>query len=586
MGAAGVAHAGAKSREHSLSRNNSSQNLREAEAAAAAVVLQSGGELRRRKGDHHQAAKGRPVLPRCQSEPEDVREASDVANVTNVDEQIAHALETSLGKRPSLETSTATTATATTAAAAEAPAAAAAETSEGSAAVHEASIFELLKFTVPTMGIWLASPILSLVDATVVGAQPVVGVTELAALTPGTVLVDYLVYVFTFLGIATTNILSVTVAERNAKRTQSRLNDALTLALVCGVAIGSLIFFYNAKLFPLVISTTSAELVQPASTYASIRAIGIPFALIGMVLQCAFLASKNTRVPLVSTLIGGAANLVGDIALVKYWGLGIAGAAWATVLSQVLTVLVLASKANGTFAGMPFKMRAKVPKLSSLLEFLRIAGPVSIILLSKVVVFSVISLSAANLGATASAAHTLLFNVFLFFCVPGDSLNQCAQTFLPPVQGLARSERKLKNRIILTGNFVGIVNALLGVTLIFFFPQILTTSEVVTKSLQSAGLLLCCILFLHPFGISTEGILMATKQFDYLLGTYIFNMLCMLGTVKLIATTGASLTKVWQALVFMQVLRLLANAVKIIPQQLKRIPDSNTTNTPAPAPAN
>ena len=85
------------------------------------------------------------------------------------------------------------------------------------------------------MGIWLASPILSLVDATVVGSQSVV---ELAALTPGTVLVDYLVYVFTFLGIATTNILSVTVAERNAKRTESRLNDALMLALVCGVTLG------------------------------------------------------------------------------------------------------------------------------------------------------------------------------------------------------------------------------------------------------------------------------------------------------------------------------------------------------------
>merc|ERR1712144_63484 len=102
---------------------------------------------------------------------------------------------------------------------------------EGTESNNEASIWELLKFTVPTMGIWLASPILSLVDATVVGSQSVV---ELAALTPGTVLVDYLVYVFTFLGIATTNILSVTVAERNGKRTESRLNDALTLASICG----------------------------------------------------------------------------------------------------------------------------------------------------------------------------------------------------------------------------------------------------------------------------------------------------------------------------------------------------------------
>ena len=442
--------------------------------------------------------------------------------------------------------------------------------------VHEASVSELLKFTVPTMGIWLASPILSLVDATVVGSQSVV---ELAALTPGTVLVDYLVYVFTFLGIATTNILSVTVAERNAKRTESRLNDALMLALVCGVTVGALIFLCNGRLFPLVIGQSAGELVRPASVYASIRALGIPFALSGMVLQCAFLASKNTRIPLISTLCGGLANLIGDIVMVKYWGLGIGGAAWATVLSQVLTVAVLATYANGTFAGMPFRLRAKVPKLKSMLEFVTIAGPVSIILLSKVVVFSVVSLSAANLGATQSAAHTLLFNVFLFFCVPGDSLNQCAQTFLPPVKGIFKSERMLKNRIVITGNVIGLGNVVLALLLVFGFPQILTTSGPVTSAVQSCGSLLCLVLFLHPFGISTEGILMATKEFDYLLGTYIMNMLAMLAMVKIIGATGSNLNKVWTSLVLMQVLRLMANMCKLLPQQLRKAPAQPTTVT-------
>jgi putative MATE family efflux protein len=448
--------------------------------------------------------------------------------------------------------------------------------------VHEASIWELLRFTVPTMGIWLASPILSLVDATVVGSQ---SVTELAALTPGTVLVDYLVYVFTFLGIAVTNILSVSVADRNAKLTESRLNDGLTLALISGVLLGVLIFVYNARLFPLVISTGAQELIQPATVYASIRAMGIPFALVGMVLQCAFLASKNTKAPLISTLIGGAANLGGDIIMVNYLGYGIAGAAWATVLSQVLTVLVLAVPltSKSKFAGMPYKMRVKIPTLSSLLEFVRFAGPVSIILLSKVVVFSVVSFSAANLGSTGSAAHTLLFNVFLFFCVPGDSLNQCAQTFLPPVKGLLRTERKLNNRIMTTGLFIGAANLVLGATLIFIVPQILTTAAEVSSTMQSVGLLLCAILFLHPFGISTEGILMAKKDFDYLLGTYMFNMLCLLVLVKLISLTGSNLTKVWGCLVIMQILRLLANAVKIVPQQLRRIPEdqaSGAANAP------
>ena len=71
---------------------------------------------------------------------------------------------------------------------------------------------------------------------------------------------------------------------------------------------------------------------------------------------------------------------------------------------------------------------------------------------------------------------------------------------------------------------------------------------------------------------------MATKQFDYLLGTYIINMLCMLGAVKLISATGSSLAKVWLSLASMQVLRLTANLIKILPQQLKPL-DLQTTKT-------
>jgi hypothetical protein len=76
---------------------------------------------------------------------------------------------------------------------------------------------------------------------------------------------------------------------------------------------------------------------------------------------------------------------------------------------------------------------------------------------------------------------------------------------------------------------------------------------------------------------------MAKKDFDYLLGTYMFNMLCLLVLVKLISLTGSNLTKVWGCLVIMQILRLLANAVKIVPQQLRRIPEdqaSGAANAP------
>lgn len=57
----------------------------------------------------------------------------------------------------------------------------------------------LIAFTVPTLAVWLINPILSLVDTAVVGLQ---SATDLAALAPGTMLIDYTAYIFTFLAVA------------------------------------------------------------------------------------------------------------------------------------------------------------------------------------------------------------------------------------------------------------------------------------------------------------------------------------------------------------------------------------------------
>ena len=68
----------------------------------------------------------------------------------------------------------------------------------------------LLRFTLPTLAIWLIGPSLSLVDTAVVGAQ---SSTQLAALGPGCILCDLNGYFFTFLAVASAFILPDTHAR-------------------------------------------------------------------------------------------------------------------------------------------------------------------------------------------------------------------------------------------------------------------------------------------------------------------------------------------------------------------------------------
>ena len=62
------------------------------------------------------------------------------------------------------------------------------------------SLGELARFCLPTLGIWLAPPFLSLIDTSVVGMH--CATSSLAALAPSTKLCDYLSYMCTALGAA------------------------------------------------------------------------------------------------------------------------------------------------------------------------------------------------------------------------------------------------------------------------------------------------------------------------------------------------------------------------------------------------
>lgn len=70
----------------------------------------------------------------------------------------------------------------------------------------KASKREMLGFAVPALGIFLSNPLLSNIDNAFVGRT--VGTAGLAALSPATICTDQMLYLFSFLGRATTGIVS------------------------------------------------------------------------------------------------------------------------------------------------------------------------------------------------------------------------------------------------------------------------------------------------------------------------------------------------------------------------------------------
>lgn len=76
----------------------------------------------------------------------------------------------------------------------------------GNAAGVDVSAQTLIKFFWPTLAIWLINPTLSLIDTAVVGSK---SSAQLAALGPGCILCDCNGYLFTFLAVASTLLLTL-----------------------------------------------------------------------------------------------------------------------------------------------------------------------------------------------------------------------------------------------------------------------------------------------------------------------------------------------------------------------------------------
>ena len=98
------------------------------------------------------------------------------------------------------------------------------------------------KFVIPCLGLWIAQPLLSLVDTGFIGLSakvPAESAAQLAALGPATTFFDGATYLFAFLNVATTNLYSTARAQRGEQSDQAEavVRTASRVAMRCGIGL-------------------------------------------------------------------------------------------------------------------------------------------------------------------------------------------------------------------------------------------------------------------------------------------------------------------------------------------------------------
>eukprot|EP00984_Skeletonema_dohrnii_P018380 scaffold8562_cov102-Skeletonema_dohrnii-CCMP3373.AAC.7 len=210
--------------------------------------------------------------------------------------------------------------------------------------INTPSVAKILKYTIPAIGVWLCSPVLSMIDTASVGLLS--GTAQQAALNPAVSVADYGALVVAFMFTATTNLIAAAQAQDqddgqgvDAPRTTLTLVTALKLALVVGSVFGVGLSFFGNTLIQSLIGNDSLdpEVVAAALRYVRIRCLGMPAAVVIGTAQSACLGMQDVKSPLYVLLAAAVINFCGDVIMVPNanpWLGGAAGAAWATVFSQ------------------------------------------------------------------------------------------------------------------------------------------------------------------------------------------------------------------------------------------------------------
>lgn len=208
---------------------------------------------------------------------------------------------------------------------------------------NENSSTKILKrmiiFSVPLILSGLLQQLFNWVDALIVGN--IIGETALAGVGATSSLYNLLVTVI----VAFTSGLSVLFAQQfgeGKSRESTKVLASYTVILTSLFVVIS-VFGIICTVPILKLMDTPQTLFLDAKEYLCVIFAGIPFLAIYNMYSAALRGMGNSHIPFIAVLISSITNAVMDVIFVVFGGAGVAGAAFATVLSQfAMTVYIVA----------------------------------------------------------------------------------------------------------------------------------------------------------------------------------------------------------------------------------------------------
>lgn len=326
----------------------------------------------------------------------------------------------------------------------------------------------ILEFSLPLLFGFLFQQFYSLADTVIVGR--ILGVQALAAV-GATGSVNFLIIGFC-MGVCSG--FGIPIAQKFGAKDEVGLRrfvaNSVYLAIVFAVIMTVIVVAFCRPILELM--QTPEDIIDRSYQYIVIIFIGIPVTYLYNLLAAYIRSLGDAKTPVIFLTIASLLNIILDFVCILVFNMGVAGAALATVVSQLVSALCCFFYMRKKFQILKLS-REEWKADTHLMKILCGMGVPMGLQYSITAIGGVILQSAVNtLGSTIVASITAAQKIGMFFCCPFDAMGTTMATYGGQNIGARKLERineGIKNCVVL-----GAVYSVLALVIIYFTGERIT----------------------------------------------------------------------------------------------------------------
>ena len=359
----------------------------------------------------------------------------------------------------------------------------------------------ILKFSIPLILGNLFQQLYNMVDTIIVGRA--LGLNSLTAVAATTSL-NFLIVGFV-LGVCSG--LAIPVAQRFGAGDYKRMRNYVANAAYVALALALILTVLTTSLCHVILHwmKTPENIFAESYAYFWVICLGIPFTFLYNTVSGIIRALGDSRTPFYFLVISTILNIVLDLAFILVFHMGVAGAAWATIIAQAMSGLLCLIYMKKKFAILKTSPEERKLNLRAVGILLTNGLPMGL-QYSITAIGAIMLQSSVNvLDAVYVSAYAAATKVKQLAMAPFDGIANACSTFCSQNLGAGKLERIRKG--VKDGVLIGLVYAL-AIALVLFFAgskiawMFVSRSE--TEVLAAVQQLLSCAAFFYPMlGILT-----------------------------------------------------------------------------------